>query len=330
MFAVGKDGEAYGCDSFKNFHQKELNTATALYVSAPVPNIHNMYMRFYPTSIRQVNKEDKKPIGFVPNVIPPKTTYTLALSSDNDIPQDFRKVFQIMTFDPEYSNLPSNLPFTIADLLYVENLPDMIQDIQRFSFIHHLPYNLELIDASFDKPSGCKLINPYRNMSNDFKRPTEKIGYGYRFVPVMVDATSLPGFGYIVQEDYYQFIEQLDGNWRITLNIHMKNSDGEVSESENDPKYDYIEFCGWNSNEGFFDLCYYVSIISNILNRLQNDRVYSASAEFYRILPGFVSYGSRLPQYDYSIKSFPSSPFSTEVDLCYDIFILLKAKRLIK
>ena len=129
MFCIGRDGEVYSCDSFKAFSNPEASSAIALYAQAPVPGIRNMYMRFYPNSIREVDPKSKDHLlDYVPNVKVPSSKYTLSLTSDMDIPLQLRRVFQVMSY--EDSNLPKNLPNTISDLLYVENLPSFIKDIQ--------------------------------------------------------------------------------------------------------------------------------------------------------------------------------------------------------
>lgn len=321
MFAVSMDGQAYACDSFKCFENREVQSCVALYTIAPVPGVRNMFMRFYPHSLRKTDEETKL-VSNVPNIKIPTTKYTLSLSSDGDVPIFLRKVFGIMSYDN--SHLPNNLPNTISDLLYVENLPNLVSDIQRFMYENHLNESLELLDIQIEKPSGCSLCNPFTPDYGVYTRATEKIGSFYRFIPVLVDYTSVKGFGYIVQEDMYQFVKNLEGNWKIVLHV-LNNSDSEKEKDILDrEEYDTIEFLGWTCNHDFWDICYYLSIISNILNKLDTSKFYYTSGCFFEQLPGLAH-----PMH-YNKTEFTHNPLAGSVDTCFDAFISLKTSRLIK
>lgn len=328
MFAIGRDGETYSCDSFKSFHLDTLSTAIALYIAAPVLGIHNMYMRFYPDTLRKIEEGDTKKdklLVYVPNVRIPSSKYTLSLSSDKDIPMEIRKVFQILSL--EDSHLPSSIPNTLADILYVENLPEFVKDIQRFCYAYNLPGSIDILEAEIDRPSGCSLRNPYSNLnSNDYERPVEKLGSFFRFLPVHLDMTSQEGFGYILQEDFYQFIKNLEGSWKIVLSVHNLDHEGIICPEP----LDIIEFCGWNCELGFFDLCYYISITSNILNRLDSTKQYSAKATLYQPVPGYTVYHANQV---YSKDSHMTTEWEKDqefVDICFDTYRMLKVKRLIQ
>ena len=320
MFAVSTDGQAYACDSFKAFANAETRSCVALYTIAPVPGVRNMFMRFYPNSLRDTSNE-KKLVYNVPNVKIPKTKYTLSLSSEKDIPVFLRRVFEIMTYQD--SNLPGNLPSSISDLLYVENLPGLVSDIQRFMYENHLEETLQLLDIQIEKPSGCSLYNPF-TPEGLRTRPTEKIGSFYRFIPVYLDYTSVKGFGYIVQEDMYQYIRNLEGNWSIQLHI-VNNSESEKQKDLLDrEEYDVIEFNGWTCNHDFWDICYYLSITSNILNKLNPLEFCYTTGSFIEYLPGLGD-----PAH-YSRINFSYNSLSESVDTCFDAFISLKTARLIQ
>lgn len=333
MFCIGRDGETYSVDSFKSFYLPEARNALAFYTSAPVPDMHNMFMRFIPNAPREADdymKVDDLRYN-IPNIKLPSTQYTLSLSSDNDIPLELRRVIEIMTCEDQ--NLPRNLPTTISDILYVENLPTLIRDINQFKYEFGIdPANrIEIMDASFEKPSGCMLLNPYKSPYAAGQIKAERLGKFYRFVPVRMDTKSLPGFGFIVQEDMYQFIENLDGDWSIELTILNK-----VEKDKNDmfgePHYemsDQIRIDGWTSYVDFFSVCYYMGIISNIYNKIYPMKKYFTRVQLRRTFPGFNIMNNL------KIDDIENQPnrcaMSTEyVDPCFDTFIYLRKAGLIK
>lgn len=321
MFCIGRDGEVYSCDSFKAFSNPEASSAIALYAQAPVPGIRNMYMRFYPNSIREVDPKSKDHLlDYVPNVKVPSSKYTLSLTSDKDIPLQLRRVFQVMSY--EDSNLPKNLPNTISDLLYVENLPSFIKDIQRFMFDVLGEDTIDLIDAEYDHPSGCTLINPYQSPGHS-KPSTERLGVFYRFVPVSYDITCTKGFGYIIQDDMYKYIEDLEGNWKIIIYSYSKENPPEILD-END-NYQEVEICGWQDPRSFFDIAYYTSISCNLLNRLTPAREYRATASFGDKIPG-TSYA----RYTRWFSTGGNFDQNGNTDVCFDSFVTLRMAGRIK
>lgn len=311
MFCIGRDGEVYNCDSFKSFKLETNQKAIGLYTMAPIPGIHNMFMRFWPKNLR----DQKEGEEFVPNVEIPGTRYTLSLSSDNDIPVFLRNVFQIMTY--EDANLPKNLPQWISDVLYIENLPKIISDIQRFMYSYGFEDSIEILDAEFPHPSGCELRNPFQIQTGYYPKPTEKLGPFYRFIPVSFDGLSLPGLGYIVQEDMYQYIQNLNGNWAINIFVESDDDPNEISQK--------IEICGWNCGNDFFDMAYFTSITCSILNRLKPHTKYSAASVFYRSIPASVDIPDHVALWRYYSPKDPR-----DVDVCMDAFIRLRTNRLIR
>lgn len=334
MFCIGRDGEVYPVDSLRSFCLPEARTSLACYTSAPVPNMHNMYMRFVSNSPRKSDEykaKTKKLACPIPNIKIPSTQYALSMSSDNDIPIELRRVIEIMTCADE--NLPKNLPNTLSDILYVENLPAMIRDINRFKYEFGIdPANrIEILDASFERPSGCILSNPYKNPYEAGKVKAEKLGKFYRFVPVHMDKDSLPGFGFIVQEDMYQFIEELDGDWTVSLMI-LNKVEKDEKDMFGDSHYELIDsvvVSGWTSYVDFFSTCYYIGIIANIYNKLFPSKKYLTSVDLRCTYPGF----NVLPNCQEHVifnQMNPNANSTEYVDPCFDTFIYLRKAGLIK
>lgn len=334
MFAIGRDGEAYPVDSFRNFCLPESQSAIAFYTSAPAL-LHNMYMRFIPITLREssdypIEKIDKG-AKYVPNIKFPTSKYTLSLSSDNDIPENLRRVFQIMSFDDV--NLPKSIPTTISDILYVENLPHLVSDIQRFQYEFGIfpQDSVELMEAEFEKPSGCKLVNRYMNPYEHGNLPTERIGHFHRFVPVRMDYKSQEGFGFIIQEDMYQLIESLDGEWKLDFIIEDKiqeEVDGHMEVTGYD-RSDLVEFCGWTSYVDFFSTCYYTGILANLYTKLYPTKRFSTEVRLMTTFPG----NNILPNRETIIipnQPNPNAHLTEYVDPCFDTFVNLRMRRLIK
>ena len=197
-----------------------------------------------------------------------------------------------------------------------------IKDIQRFMFDVLGEDTIDLIDAEYDHPSGCTLIDPYQSPGHS-KSSTERLGVFYRFVPVSYDITCTKGFGYIIQDDMYKYIEDLEGNWKIIIYSYSKENPPEILD-END-NYQEVEICGWQDPRSFFDIAYYTSISCNLLNRLTPAREYRATASFGDKIPG-TSY-ARYTRWFSTSGNFDQNG---NTDVCFDSFVTLRMAGRIK